>query len=169
MINSEPIDLPYYLELEYPLQEAISLHQAECRLWRRPFQVLWVESRPCLVCTWEHFSARLSATAMDSLEERIRSYMKNHQGSLRLARPHAEKPVTVSFSDCRGQCTFINLPDLRTGRTLAKQTGEFLTQLLASLIQEDAEERARECAVRHMPAEIMLNMAPGFPPPERPA
>ena len=169
MIQSEPIDLPYCLELEYPRQDVISLHEAECRLWRRPFQVLWVESPPCLVCTWEHFSARLSATAMDNLEERTRSYMKNTQSALRLSRPHAKNPVRVSFSECRGQCTFINLPDLKTGRTLATQTGEFLTQLLDSLMKEDAEELAHECAARHMPAEIVQNMAPGFPPPERPA
>lgn len=80
----------------------------------------------------------LSFSALQVMTERIRQFMEAQEAALREAYPRGRIPITVSFSDCRGQCTFSNLPDMATGRALAEQTGEFLTQLLDSSVEEEA-------------------------------
>lgn len=138
MTDRKPIDLPYYLELKYPLHDLIFRHEYACREARIPYQVLWKEHNPCLVCTWEDFDRFLSFSALQVMTERIRQFMEAQEAALREAYPRGRIPITVSFSDCRGQCTFSNLPDMATGRALAEQTGEFLTQLLDSSVAEEA-------------------------------
>lgn len=131
--KTDDIPLPLWLEMVHPEWDRIQYHEKACHVARIPYQVLWESTTPCLVCTWEYFSVPLSDFGQQRLMARARPHIEKRRNKLREQFPN----VGLSFSVCRWQCSFENLPDMDTGRELATELSLFLSELLQEILLED--------------------------------
>lgn len=146
-----PSDYMYWVEMSHPKQDIIFSHEMACKENGIPFQVLWVESSPCLVCTWEHFREQFSLESQEQMNYLANKFMKKQKQVLREMYVNNRPLPTLIFSECRWQCIFDNLPHMDAGRRLAAKTGRFLMNIGAFLREKDLITENEICNLSPLP------------------